>query len=88
MFPTLRKPMVMAVVALFAGVAALAWFTDVRWAAYLLSLGLVVAAVARGTLAEKHVLNARDRRFDILVLLVLAVSIALLAPWGLALSPS
>lgn len=79
--------MVMAVVALFAGVAALAWWADARWAAYLLAFGLVVAAIARATLPEKHVLNARERRFDIVVLLALAVAVALLAPWGLALSP-
>ena len=87
MFPTLRKPMVLAVMALFAGVAALAWWADVRWAAYLLAAGLVLAAVARATLADKHVLNARERRFDITVLLILAVILAILAPWGLALSP-
>lgn len=87
MFPTLRKPMVLAVMALFAGVAALAWWVDVRWAAYLLAVGLVLAALARATLADKHVLNARERRFDIAILLILAVIVGILAPWGLALSP-
>lgn len=81
-------PLVAATGGLVVLVLGLAWFEDVRIAARVLSLGLVVAAVARLLLHERAVFAARGRRFDVTVLLVLAVAAFLLAPWGLAQVPS
>lgn len=88
LFPTLRKPTAIAAGLLVAGVIAVAWRVDVQWAAWLLSAGLFGAAALRGTLPEKHVLTARSRSFDVGVLVVLALAVALLAPWGNAQMPS
>lgn len=83
---TLRRPLAAATGLLVLGVCALAWYADVRVAAYALAGGLAVAAVVRLTLPDRAVLTARGRRFDVVVLLVLAVALALLAPWGLTVS--
>lgn len=84
MFPTWRKPTVIAVSLLVVAVAAVASFFNVQLAAWLLSSGLVAAAGIRMVAPEHHILAARGRRFDVVVLLVLAVALAILAPWGLS----
>lgn len=88
MFPTWRKPSAIAVSVLIVAVAATAWFMDTRAAAWLLSAGCVAAAVLRVAARERNVLTARGRTFDVAMLLVLAVLLAVLAPWGLAVTPS
>lgn len=85
---TLRKPMAVATGLLVVLVGAVAWFVDVQAAARTLGIGLLLAALARVLLPEQDVLTARGRRFDVAVLVVLAAAALLLAPWGLALSPS
>lgn len=87
MFPTWRKPTVIGVGVLTLGVAAAAELLDVQIAAWLLSAGLVGAAGLRAFAPERDILTARGRTFDVTVLLLLAVLLALLAPWGLAQDP-
>nr|NLD39802.1 DUF3017 domain-containing protein [Actinomycetales bacterium] len=88
MFPTWRKPSAIAVSILIVAVAATAWFADTRAAAWVLAGGCVAAAVLRVAARERHVLTARGRTFDVAMLLALAILLAVLAPWGLAVTPS
>ncbi|HZK06498.1 MAG TPA: DUF3017 domain-containing protein [Actinomycetaceae bacterium] len=81
-FPTWRKPTVIAVCLLVLAVAAIAILVDSRSAAWLLAAGLAIAAALRWFAPERDVLDARGRRFDVTVMLILAVAIAVLAPWG------
>lgn len=87
MFPTWRKPSAIAVSVLVVAVAATAWFVDTRSAAWVLSAGCVAAAVLRATARERDVLTSRSRAFDVTLLLVFAVALAVLAPWGNATTP-
>ncbi len=88
MFPTWRKPTVIVVSLLAIAVAVVAWYVDVRTAVYVLAAGCLGAALLRAFARERDVLTARGRAFDVTVLLLLAIGLALLAPWGLATVPS
>lgn len=85
---TLRRPLAVAVVLLLAAVV----YVSVRWDARLVALtlagGMGAAALIRLTLPERLVFTARSRAFDVAVLMVMALAVALLAPWGLALMPA
>ncbi|MCI5825928.1 MAG: DUF3017 domain-containing protein [Arcanobacterium sp.] len=66
-----------------AVVMGVAYFVQPTVAVQLLALSLVVTAVVRATCGPRVVPHVRARWFDVLCLIVLAVVLAYLAPWGL-----
>lgn len=85
---TLRRPLTVAVVLLLAAVVYAAMHWNAHVAALTLAGGTAAAAFIRLTFPERLVFTARSRAFDVTVLVLLALAVALLAPWGLALMPN
>ncbi len=71
-----------AIVLVVAGVCALAVLVDGRTAVLGLAVALGAGAVGRAVLPTSVVLGARSRAFDVAVMVVAALALAYLAPWG------
>lgn len=78
----LRGAAMAATVLVVCGVCVLAVLVDGRTAVLVLAGALGVGAVGRAVLPTSVVLGARSRPFDVGVMVVAAVALASLAPWG------
>ncbi len=71
-----------------AAVCLLAVVVDGRTAVTAFAVLLAMAAVARAVAPETIVPGARSRAFDVAFLLVLALALGYLSPWGNATLPA
>lgn len=83
----LRSTTFAVVVAAIVLVCALAVLVDARTGVTALAAFLALGAVLRAVLPESVLPGARSRAFDVVLLLVLAVALGYLSPWGNATLP-